>query len=70
MVAKITLDARYTFNNDTLNIWKHDRSTDENEKYIISSPIELLSILEKYFDITLPAGTILGPSDSSWPKFK
>jgi N-hydroxyarylamine O-acetyltransferase len=68
MVAKITHDARYTLMNEEFKIWKHDRNIEENEKHIISSPIELLSILEKYFDIFLPVGTILGPPDSPWPK--
>jgi N-hydroxyarylamine O-acetyltransferase len=70
MISKITRDARYTFFNNELKIWKHDRKLEENEAYTISSPIELLSIIEKYFNIILPFGTILGPSDSPWPKSK
>lgn len=70
MLARVTHDARYTFMNEELNIWKHSRNMEENEKYIVSTPIELLSIFEKYFNIFLPVGTILGPSDSPWPKSK
>lgn len=70
MLAKITREARYTFFNEELKIWKHNRKLEENEKYIISNPIELLIVIEKYFNISLPAGTILGPHDSPWPKSK
>lgn len=67
MVTKITHDARYTLMNEEFKIWKHDRNIEGNEKLIISSPSELLSILEKHFNIFLPIGTILGPPDSPWP---
>lgn len=66
MLARITREARYAFLNNTMNIYKHHSG--EHESKTVETPEELLELLKEYFNITLPAGSIIGDPTTPFPK--